>query len=142
MLANQHIKLHGPVLRRNKFLSILFLYVIYALAVIHTYDFQIAEANAYAGMQPWELTSAGWAILVIFLPPMAFMASRIKGDPSDFFVIFYAAIPVMSFNGADFSRQYLSSEHFSAYYLRLLYSHILIRRQVRALISSLHTTVD
>ena len=97
MIANQHIKLQGPVLRRNKFLSMLFLYVIYAWVMIHTYDFQLAEANAYAGMQPWDMTFAGWVILVIILPLMAFMATRIKGNPSDFFVIFYSAIPVISF---------------------------------------------
>lgn len=97
MIANQHIKLQVPVLRRNKFLSMLFLYVIYVWAMIHTYDFQIAEENAYAGMQPWEMTSAGWVILAIALPLIAFMASRIKGNPSDFFVIFYSAIPVISF---------------------------------------------
>jgi len=97
MIANKHIKLQEPVLRRNKFLSMLFLYVIYAWIMIHTYDFQLAEANAYAGMQPWEMTFAGWVILVIALPLMAFMATRIKGNPSDFFVIFYSAIPVISF---------------------------------------------
>lgn len=97
MIANQHINLQGPVLRRNKFLSMLFLYVIYAWVMIHTYDFQLAEANAYAGMQPWEMTFSGWVILVITLPLMAFMATRIKGNPSDFFVIFYSAIPVISF---------------------------------------------
>jgi len=74
-----------------------FLYVIYVGIIIHTYDFQLAEQNAYAGMQPWVMTSAGWVILVIFLPFMALMASRIKGNPSDFFVIFYSAIPVISF---------------------------------------------
>ena len=84
-------------MRRNKFLSMVFLYVIYAWVMIHTYDFQLAEENAYIGMQPWEMTSAGWVILVITLPLMAFMASRIKGNPSDFFVIFYSAIPVISF---------------------------------------------
>lgn len=97
MIANQRIKLQGPDLRRNKFLSMLFLYVIYAWVMIHTYDFQIAEANAYAGMQPWEMTFAGWVILVIALPTMAFMATCVKGKPSDFFVIFYSAIPVVSF---------------------------------------------
>jgi hypothetical protein len=97
MIANQHIKLQGPVLRRNKFLNMLFLYVIYARVMIHTYDFQLAEANAYAGMQPWEMTFAGWVILVITLPLMAFMATRVKGNPSDFFVIFYSSIPVISF---------------------------------------------
>jgi len=97
MIANQHIKLQRPVLRRNKFLSMLFLYVIYAWVIIHTYDFQIAEENAYAGMQPWEMTLAGWVILAIVLPLIAFIASRIKGNPSDFFVIFYSAIPMISF---------------------------------------------
>lgn len=97
MIANQHNKLQKPVLRRNKFLSMLFLYVIYAWVIIHTYDFQIAEANAYAGMQPWEMTFAGWVILVITLPLMALMATRVKGNPSDYFVIFYSAIPVISF---------------------------------------------
>ena len=97
MIANPHIKLQGPVLRHNKFLSMLFLYVIYAWVIIHTYDFQLAEANAYAGMQPWKMTFAGWVILVITLPLMAFMATRVKGNPSDFFVIFYSAIPVISF---------------------------------------------
>ena len=97
MTANQHIKPQAPALRGNKFLSMLFLYVIYAWALINTYDFQLAEANAYAGMQPWEMTSAGWVLLAIALPLIALMALRIKGDPSDFFVIFYSAIPVISF---------------------------------------------
>lgn len=97
MIANRHNKLQAPVLRRNKFLSMLFLYVIYVFALINTYDFQIAEANAYAGMKPWEMTFAGWVILAIALPLIALMVSRIKGNPSDFFVIFYSAIPVISF---------------------------------------------
>lgn len=97
MIANQHNKLQVPALRRNKFLSMLFLYVIYVFALVNTYDFQIADANAYAGMKPWEMTSAGWAVLAIALPLIALMASRIKGNPSDFFVLFYSAIPVISF---------------------------------------------
>jgi hypothetical protein len=96
MIANQHIKPQVPVLRRNKFFSMLFLYVIYVGAMIHTYDFQLAEENAYAGMQPWDMTFTGWVILVIILLLIALMASRIKGNPSDFFVIFYSAIPVIS----------------------------------------------
>ena len=96
MIANQHIK-QVPILRRNKSLSMLFLYVIYVFAFINTYDFQIAEANAYAGMKPWEMTFAGWVALAIALPLIALMASRIKGNPSDFFVLFYFSIPVISF---------------------------------------------
>jgi len=97
MIANRQNKLQVPVLRRNKFLSRLFLYVVYVFALINTYDFQLAEANAYAGMKPWEMTSAGWVVLAIALPLIALMVSRIKGNPSDFFVLFYSAIPVVSF---------------------------------------------
>jgi hypothetical protein len=97
MIANKHIKLQGPVLRRNKFFSMFFLCVIYVWAMIHTYVSQIAEENAYAGMQPWEMTSTGWVILAIILPLIALISSRIKGNPSDFFVNFYLAISVISF---------------------------------------------
>lgn len=97
MIANQHIKLQEPVLRRNKFHSMLFFYVIYSWVMIHTYDFQLADANAYAGMHPWEMTFTGWVTLVITLPLLALMATHIKGSPSDFFVVFYSAIPIMAF---------------------------------------------
>lgn len=97
MTENQHIKPSVPFLRHNKFFSMLFLYIIYVWIIIHTYIFQIAEENEYAGMQPWEMTSVGWAILAIIMPLLALIATRIKGNPSDFFVIFYSAIPVISF---------------------------------------------
>jgi hypothetical protein len=97
MVFKQHVKFKTPISRRNSFISIFFLYAIYVLAIIHTYVFQIADENAYAGMQPWVMTAAGWVCLGIILPLMAFIASRVKGNPSDFFVIFYSAIPVVSF---------------------------------------------
>jgi len=97
MIVNQLINSQVHVKRRNKFLSMLFLYVVYVWAIIHTYDFQIAEENAYAGMQPWEITSFGWVILAMALLLIAFIVSRIKGSPSDLFVVFYSAIPVISF---------------------------------------------
>jgi hypothetical protein len=97
MMAIQRINKRAPSQGRNKFISLFFLYLIYVWAIIHTYDFQIAEANAYAGMQSWEMTSAGWIYLGVVLLILALNASRLKGYPSDFFVIFYSAIPLIAF---------------------------------------------
>lgn len=96
MFSTRHFGALPPVPRRNKFLSMLLLYITYVWVMIHTYDFQIAEQNAYGGMQPWEMTFVGWVLLIIALPLIAFMASRIKGNPSDFFLVFYSAIPLIS----------------------------------------------
>jgi hypothetical protein len=96
MIAIQKVNKQASALSRNRFLSLLLLYLIYMWAIIHTYDFQIAEANAYAGMHPWEMTTTGWIYLTIVSLFLVFITSRLKGNPSDFFVIFYSAIPLIS----------------------------------------------
>jgi hypothetical protein len=96
MMANQYIKRQKPFLVRKAFLTLLFLYIVYCWVIIHTYDFQLAEQNAYVGMQPWAMTSVGWGALAITLLFAVRTASRVRGNPSDFFVVFYSAIPVIS----------------------------------------------
>jgi hypothetical protein len=98
MIAFKEINKPGPVQGRNNFISLLLLYVIYLWAIIHTYDFQLAEANAYAGMHPWEMTIAGWIYLSVISLFLFFIISRLKGYPSDFFVIFYSVFPIISFS--------------------------------------------
>jgi hypothetical protein len=97
MIEISKINTQFPTISRNNFFNLLFLFVVYMWAIIHTYDFQIAEANAYAGMHPWEMNSTGWINLSIILLVSVFITSRLKGYPSDFFVIFYLAIPLISF---------------------------------------------
>lgn len=96
-MAIQKINKQTPVLGRNRFLILLLLYVIYILGIIHTYDFQIAEANAYAGMHPWEMTEIGWLYLIVISLFLILIASRLKGKPSDFFLVFYSFISLASF---------------------------------------------
>lgn len=98
MIAFQKINKPAPAQGRNNFISLLLFYVIYLWAIIHTYDFQLAEANAYAGMHPWEMTIAGWIYLSVFSLFLVFIISRLKGYPSDFFVIFYSVFPIISFS--------------------------------------------
>ena len=97
MKTNQPSKLRKFIERPNNALVTIFLCVVYIWTIIHTYDFQIAEANTYAGMQSWEMTIANWICLSIIVPTIAVVISRLKGNPSDFFLIFYSFIPVFSF---------------------------------------------
>ena len=82
---------------KPKFLYLLSLYVLFVYSLIHTYTFQIAEANAYMGMQPWEMTVIGWFFLAIGMPTIILIISKLKGHPSDFFIIFYSLITITSF---------------------------------------------
>ena len=97
MVAIQKITIKASNSALKNFFSLLILFVIYTWSVIHTYDYQIAEANLYAGMQPWILTAAGWFYLSIILILLSFITSRLRGNPSDFFIIFYSVIPIVSF---------------------------------------------
>lgn len=87
----------GRFVRGNRFLVILILYIMYAGALISTYTTQLAEANAYTGMQPWNMSLSGWLWLLGGLPVIGWITYRIKGVPSDFFLLFYGAIAVVSF---------------------------------------------
>jgi hypothetical protein len=95
MVAVRKIKKKAQA--QNKYFALLVIYVVYIWSIIHTYDYQIAAANAYAGMQPWEMTFIGWIFLILILIVLVFITSRLNGYPSDFFVIFYSSIPVISF---------------------------------------------
>lgn len=49
------------------------------------------------GMQPWDMSAAGYAGFLIGLPVVAWAVSRTRGRPSDFFRLFYGTIVVNSF---------------------------------------------
>ncbi len=97
MVAIQKTNKRAQIIGRNKFIRLFFSYIIYTWAIIHTYDSQIAESNAYAGMFPWEMTIAGWICMSIIFPVLVLITSNLKGYPSDFFIIFYSAIPILAF---------------------------------------------
>jgi hypothetical protein len=67
------------------------------MAMLVAYMGQIGEDNAYLGMQPWDMSLAGYCGLLIGLPIVASVVASTRGRPSDFFRLFYAAIVVNSF---------------------------------------------
>jgi len=81
----------------QRFWKLFLLFSICIIAVIVTYVFQIGEDNYFAGMQPWSMGVLGIFVLFvgILLLIMIFMWTR--GFPSDFFLIFYSSIVVISF---------------------------------------------
>ena len=97
MIDIEMINKQEPSLGRNRFSALLFIYIIYILAIIHTYDSQIAKDNVYAGLHPWEITGIGWIYLFIVSISIVFIVSSLKGNPSDFFIILYSFISIASF---------------------------------------------
>lgn len=91
------IRKQSRVLGRNKLFTLFLIFLIYISSIIHTYDFQIAGENSYHGMMPWEMSFMGWIFLGIILLFIIFFTSRLTGNPSDFFVVFYSAVPLISF---------------------------------------------
>lgn len=79
------------------FIQCLALYLACSGVLLFTYTGQIGEANAYMGMQPWDMTVAGYAGFLIGLPVLAWIVSKASGRPSDFFRLFYGTIVVTSF---------------------------------------------
>jgi hypothetical protein len=73
------------------------LYLACSFVMLFTYTGQIGEANAYMGMQPWDMPFAGYVVFAIGLPIMAWMAYRAHGRPADFFILFYGTITLTSF---------------------------------------------
>jgi hypothetical protein len=49
------------------------------------------------GMQPWDMSVAGYVAFVLGVPLVAWIVSRTKGRPSDFFRLFYGTIVIISF---------------------------------------------
>lgn len=83
--------------RAASFLLFLALYLACSIVLIVTYTGQIGEANAYLGMQPWDMSAAGYVGFAVGWPFVAWIVSRTKGRPSDFFRLFYGTIVVTSF---------------------------------------------
>lgn len=81
----------------TEYLPMLGLYLACSFVLLLTYTGQIGEANAYMGMEPWDMSIAGYVVFAAALPIVAWAASRTRGLPSDFFRIFYGAIAVNSF---------------------------------------------
>lgn len=73
------------------------LYLACSAILLLTYTGQIGEANAYMGMKPWDMSLAGYVGFATGLPIVAWVASRTRGRPSDFFRLFYGTIAVTSF---------------------------------------------
>lgn len=83
--------------RTATFFPFLGLYLACSVVLLLTYTGQIGEDNAYMGMQPWDMSVAGYVGFAAGLPIVAWVASRTRGRPSDFFRLFYGAIAVTSF---------------------------------------------
>lgn len=83
--------------RTVTFFPMLGLYLACSVVLLLTYTGQIGEANAYMGMQPWEMSVAGYVGFAVGLPVVAWVVSRTRGRPSDFFRLFYGTIAVNSF---------------------------------------------
>lgn len=83
--------------RTVTFFPMLGLYLACSVVLLLTYTGQIGEANAYMGMQPWDMSVAGYVGFAAGLPIVAWVASRTRGRPSDFFRLFYGTIAVTSF---------------------------------------------
>ena len=49
------------------------------------------------GMQPWDMSVAGYVAFVLGVPLVAWIVSRTKGRPSDLFRLFYGTIAINSF---------------------------------------------
>lgn len=79
------------------YLPMLGLYLACSIVLLLTYIGQIGEANAYMGMKPWDMSVAGYVCFATGLAIVAWVASRSRGRPSDFFRIFYGTIAVTSF---------------------------------------------
>ena len=103
----------------RRFSKVFALYTICTVAVITTYVFQIADANYYTGMQPWTMSMPGMWILVTGLLLIITISMQTRGLPSEYFLIFYSSIVVLSFVS-------LNSSSGTVDGLRLLFSFQLI----------------
>lgn len=79
----------------GRFLGILILLVFYTWALVDTYDHQIAEANT--GMFPLVVSHLGWGYCLVVTFWLARVLAKARGEPSDFFLIFYCSIVLISF---------------------------------------------
>src|SRR6478672_10563663 len=79
------------------FIPLAGMYLACAAILLVTYTGQIGEANAYMGMQPWDMSFAGYVGFALGLPLLTWIVSQIDGRPSDFFRLFYGSIAVISF---------------------------------------------
>jgi hypothetical protein len=83
--------------RATSFFAFLGLYAACSVVLLLVYTGQIGEDNAYLGMQPWDMSIAGYVGFVAGLPMVAWIVSRTRGRPSDFFRLFYGTIAIGSF---------------------------------------------
>lgn len=74
-------------------LSVVLLF--YAWALVDTYDFQIAGGNP--GMLPLTISNVALVSGLLGLLLLAVLLAQVRGQPSDFFLIFYSAIVVVSY---------------------------------------------
>ncbi len=81
----------------RRFSKVFALYTVCTVAVITTYAFQIAEDNYFAGMQPWGMGLLGFCVLATGILLMITISMWTRGLPSEFFLIFYSSIVVISF---------------------------------------------
>ena len=79
------------------FFPCLALYLGCSAVLLLAYTGQIGEANAYMGMQPWDMSVAGYFGFAVGWPAVAWIVSRTQGRPSDFFRLFYGTIVATSF---------------------------------------------
>lgn len=87
----------APALGQNKLIGLPALFLIYLFGIIHTYIFQIAEMNEYAGMHPWEISPVGWIYFAAISLIIILITKRLKGYPSDFFIIFFSFVSLVAF---------------------------------------------
>lgn len=83
--------------RTAPFFLLLALQLACSAVMVIVYTGQIGEDNAYLGMQPWDMSVAGYAAFLIGLPFIAWIISNSRERPSDFFRLFYGTIVVNSF---------------------------------------------
>ena len=94
----------------GRFAIIFLLLIFYAWALVDVYDFQIMGANP--GMQPWEMTSMAATCCVVGLVLIAALLAQMRGEPSDFFLIFYLSIVATSYLTLHSVLGRVSDEHF------------------------------
>jgi hypothetical protein len=81
----------------SSFIRVLLLLLTCSIILLLTYTEQLADANEYMGMQAWEMTELGYFLYLIGLPIIAYITTKFRGIPSDFFCLFYCTIAILSY---------------------------------------------
>jgi hypothetical protein len=77
--------------------KILTIYLLYIVAILSTYSYQLQSDNFYQGWLPLSISFNDVFSWLIGLPTIVYMSSRINGKPSDFFILFLCNITILSF---------------------------------------------